>query len=148
MIPSLIELGLLASGLVAALALFLSVKHEIRAQSRQNRACLDRVLEQLQEARRPAPEAVALEHAARPAPSAPGPAASEPAAPEPAIHAPPQIALRSGMNLTKRVQAGRLLRRGEDVSHVAAALGVPRSEIELLIRVQELSARRAAGASG
>jgi hypothetical protein len=38
----------------------------------------------------------------------------------------------------------RLLRRGEDVAHVAAALCVPRREVELLIHVQELSAKRAA----
>ncbi len=42
----------------------------------------------------------------------------------------------SGMNLSKRTQAVRLLRRGEDVGHIAAAMGVPRGEVELLVRVQ------------
>jgi hypothetical protein len=51
---------------------------------------------------------------------------------------------RSGMNLNKRVLAIRLLRRGEDVAHTAAALGVPRSEVELLVRVQQFVAATAA----
>jgi hypothetical protein len=52
----------------------------------------------------------------------------------------PQIeAPRAGFNLNKRVQAMRLLRRGEEVGHIAAALGVPRAEVELLIRVQQMS---------
>jgi hypothetical protein len=132
MVASLIEFGFLALGLAAALALFLSVKREIRAQARQNSARMDEVLQQLGEARRSPPE----------------PLASEQAAIAPAIPAVTQTVARSGMNMNKRVQAGRLLRRGEDVSHVAAALGVPRCEIELMIRVQTLSARRAAGSSG
>jgi DNA-binding NarL/FixJ family response regulator len=48
----------------------------------------------------------------------------------------------SGMNLNKRTQAVRLLRRGEDVGHVAAALGIPRGEVELLVRVHEMSAKQ------
>ena len=53
----------------------------------------------------------------------------------------------SGINLNRRVQALRLLRKGEDVSRIAAILGVPRSEVELLVRVQNYVAERhAAGA--
>jgi hypothetical protein len=132
MIKPLIEFGLLALGLAAALALFLSVKREIRTQARQNSARIDEVLQQLGEALRPPPPSPVPEPAAIASPS-----------PELA-----QIVPRSGMNMNKRVQAGRLLRRGEDVSHVAAALGVPRCEIELMIRVQTLSAQRAAGSGG
>jgi hypothetical protein len=51
---------------------------------------------------------------------------------------------RSGMNLNKRVQALRMLRRQEGPSHVAAALGILPAEVELLVRVQALS--KAAGA--
>ncbi len=126
MIPSLVELGLLAAGLAAALALFLSVKQEIRAQARKNRARMEQALQRLEQAR------LALEN---------GP-------PVNAATASPQTIPRSGMNLNRRVQAERLLRRGEDIGHVAAALGVPRREIELLIHVQKLSARRAAGNGG
>jgi hypothetical protein len=40
----------------------------------------------------------------------------------------------------------RMLRRGEDVSFITAALGVPRQEIELLIRVQSIGRSRVASA--
>lgn len=68
------------------------------------------------------------------------PAVEEPA--EAFVAAP----LRAGLNLSKRVHALRMLRRGEDVSHVAAALGVPRKEVELLIRVQTIGRVRIASA--
>ncbi len=123
MLPNFVLFGLLALGLAAALALFLSLKYEVRMQANIDRARMDAILERLREAESSAPVASAV-----------------PPAPEP-------ILLRSGMNLSKRVQALRLLRRGEDVSHVAAALGVSRREVELLLRVQKLSVQRAAGAS-
>jgi hypothetical protein len=53
--------------------------------------------------------------------------------------------LRAGLNLNKRVHAMRMLRRGEDVGHIAAALGVPRREVELMIRVQSIGKAKAAG---
>lgn len=107
---TLLPFALIALGLAAAAILFLSMKRQVQAQDRRNRARLEQVLEQLKR-------------------------------PEPA----PEIgAVRSGMNLNKRVQALRLHRRGEDIGHIAAALGVPRREVELLIRVQQLSAKRAA----
>jgi hypothetical protein len=121
MIPALVQFGLLAAGILAALGLFLSLKRELRAQARSGSARLDEIQEQLRQARHPAPE---------PPPPSPAP-----------------VALHSGMNMNKRVQAVRLLRRGEDIGHVAAAVGAPRSEIELLLRVQKLSSRRAAGAT-
>jgi hypothetical protein len=37
-----------------------------------------------------------------------------------------------------------MLRRGEDASFITAALGVPRQEIELLIRVQSIGRTRIA----
>jgi hypothetical protein len=52
--------------------------------------------------------------------------------------------MRAGLNLNKRVHAMRMLRRGEDLAHVAAALGVPRREVELLVRVQSIGKARAA----
>lgn len=120
MFPNLVLFGLLAMGLAAALALFVSLKYEVRVHERKERARMDAMLQRLEIAERPAPE---------PAPPAPAP-----------------VLLRSGMNMSKRVQAVRLLRRGEDISHVAAALGVSRREIELLMRVQNLSAQRASAA--
>jgi hypothetical protein len=124
MIPPLVELGLLAGGLAAALALFLSVKQEVHVQARKTRARMDTLLQQLQEPQRQSSE--------------------NEAPPREETAALPRAPFCSGMNLNKRVQAERLLRRGEDVNHVAAALGLPRREIELLIRVQKISARRSA----
>jgi hypothetical protein len=65
--------------------------------------------------------------------------------PEPVVEFVP-TPLRAGLNLNKRVHAMRMLRRGEDTSHIAAALGVPRREVELLIRVQSIGKTRAAQA--
>jgi hypothetical protein len=42
-----------------------------------------------------------------------------------------------GINLSKRVQALRMHRRGETVATIAAALQTPRNEIELLLKVCE-----------
>ena len=42
------------------------------------------------------------------------------------------------LNLTKRTQAMRMLRRGESVESIASALRAPRNEIELLVKVQQM----------
>ena len=47
---------------------------------------------------------------------------------------------RSGLNLTKRSQALQMFRRGETPQDISAALSIPRNEVELLVRVQELTA--------
>jgi hypothetical protein len=57
---------------------------------------------------------------------------------EPELAYVPVAMPRSGMNISKRVQAMRMFRRNEDVSHIAAAIGVTRREVELLIRVQQI----------
>jgi hypothetical protein len=121
MIYSLLPFALLTVGLSGALVLFLSIKREMHLQSRSHRVSIDQILDRLREAEEPAPA--------------------------PAMLLPP-LTLRAGLNVQRRVQALRLLRRGEDIAHIAAALSVPRSEVELLIRVQELSSRRAAAAGG
>jgi DNA-binding transcriptional ArsR family regulator len=122
MILSFFPLAFVALGLSASLVLFISVKRELRRQSQRHRTSLDRILQRLQEAERPAPA--------------------------PAFLLPPIAAasLRPGLNVQRRVQALRLLRRGEDVAHIAAALGVPQREVELLIHVHQLSTKRAAAA--
>jgi hypothetical protein len=99
----------LALGLTATLFLFLSLKREIQIGARKQRKRFETIEKRLLEASVSAPER------------------------EPEI---PLPALRSGFNLNKRVHATRMLRRGEDLAHIAAALGVPRKEVELLIRVQ------------
>ena len=45
------------------------------------------------------------------------------------------------LNLTKRAKALRMYRRGESTSSIAAALDLPRNEVDLLIKIQRLVAR-------
>jgi hypothetical protein len=121
MIQSILQYVLLALGLVASLSLFLSLKHEIQANTRKHRQKIEEMIARLDEA------AKAAELAAPPM--------------EVFVRAP-----RPGFNLNQRAQALRLLRRGEEVAHVAAALGVPRREVELLVRVQRMTSAQLTGA--
>lgn len=66
-------------------------------------------------------------------------------APAPAPSSMPRLS--SGINMSKRIQAIRMLRRGEDSASIATALGMSRREAELLIRVHRMSAARAAQAA-
>jgi len=127
---SAVPLLLLAAGAVAAAMLFLSLRRET-GELRRRMTTLESAandafahyqsrLEELGERLRLAGE--------RPA-AAPGP-------------------LRSGLNLNNRAQALRMLRRGMGAETVAASLNLPRPEIELLIRVQELSAASDSATSG
>ncbi|HMD50626.1 MAG TPA: hypothetical protein VKG79_16055 [Bryobacteraceae bacterium] len=53
---------------------------------------------------------------------------------------PPQPAVvRPGLNLTRRNQVIRLSRRGQPASHIAASLSMPRKEVELLLKIHNLS---------
>jgi hypothetical protein len=111
MIHGLIQYVLLVAGLAASLGLFLSVKREMHSSALRNRRRLEEIALRLNEAHAREPDLV---------------------------FAPVSTQPRSGLNLSKRLQAMRMLRRNEDVSHVAAALGVTRTEIELLMRVQAI----------
>src|SRR5713101_4971173 len=115
----LIQSILLALGLMASLFLFVSLKHEIQVGARRQRKKIEAMERRLLDASAGAP------------------------APEPAVR---PLTPRSGFNLNKRVHAMRMLRRGEDAAHIAAALGVPRKEVELLIHVQGMVAAAAASA--
>lgn len=112
---------LTTAGLVSTIALFLTLKREVRRQAQRQRTRIEEMLIRLNDADR-----------------------SEPAA-QPVTEFVP-APMRAGLNLNKRVHAVRMLRRGEDVAHIAAALGVPRREVELLIRVQSMGKARAAHA--
>ena len=114
----LVLLLLVALSLMASLGLFLSLKRDLRMREREERQRMETLVQRLREA-------------------APPPRLCLEPAPEPVF-----FPLRSGMNLNWRSQALRLLRQGENAGHVAAALAVPRSEVDLLIRVQELAAAR------
>jgi DNA-binding NarL/FixJ family response regulator len=45
---------------------------------------------------------------------------------------------RSGLNLSKRTHVLRMHRAGQDGASIAAALSLPRSEVELLIKVHRI----------
>ena len=116
---------LIAAGLLSTLALFATLKREILSYANRDKRRLENMMARLIEAER---------------------------VPEPAATAEPAFALvpapmHGGLNLSKRVHAMRMLRRGEDVAHIAAALGVPRREVELMIRVQSIGKARAANAN-
>jgi len=113
---------LIAAGLFSSLALFLALKREMSRHSHRYRVRIEEMLVRLNDAETT-------------------PAAPPFASASQFVHAP----LRAGLNLSNRVHALRMLRRGEDVSHVAAALGVPRSEVELMVRVASAGKARAAG---
>ena len=113
---------LIAAGLLATLALFMTLKREMRRQAQRQKTRLEEIAVRVEESRR-----------------------SQSEHPEPAetfVPAP----LRAGLNLNKRVHAMRMLRRGEDISYISAALGVPRREVELLIRVQSIGRASVANA--
>jgi hypothetical protein len=111
---------LIAAGLLSTLALFITLKDEIRRQAQRQKKRIEEMADRLTEGRSPEPAALESSVALVPAP------------------------LRAGLNLNKRVHAMRMLRRGEDISFITAALGVPRKEIELLVRVQSIGRTRIA----
>ena len=52
--------------------------------------------------------------------------------------APPPGLPKPGLNLNKRSQALRMHRRGEGAEQIAAALELPRQEVELLLKVHRI----------
>ncbi len=57
----------------------------------------------------------------------------------------PEVA---GVNLNRRGQVLRLRRRGRTVDEIASTLQMPRGEVELMVKVYELSQNAAGAASG
>jgi hypothetical protein len=59
---------------------------------------------------------------------------------EQALNTPAQPVAAGGrsMNLQKRAQALRMHRRGDPLEKIAATLGIPSREVELLVKVQEV----------
>lgn len=51
---------------------------------------------------------------------------------------------RSGLNWNKRAQVIRLSRQGEKPAGIAAALQLPRAEVELLLKVEKMAAEMTA----
>jgi hypothetical protein len=59
----------------------------------------------------------------------------------------PAPQLRPSLNLSKRSQVNRLFKRGEPVETIAATLGLPRREVELLLKVHRAAQAAAAGST-
>jgi hypothetical protein len=108
--------GMLAAGLVASLMLFLTVKLEICGVMRRVEESGNAVSNRLRETE------VVVEELRETTAGA----------------GDRQLAGLSSLNLTRRAQAVRMYRRGEPVATIAAALGAPRNEIELLIKLHEM----------
>jgi hypothetical protein len=110
--------ALMALGLGSCLTLFVTLKREIRAGRRRQEA-FDAAIGQLSAEIGELREKV-LENEAR---------AAVLVAPTPP---------RSGVNLSTRSQVLRMFRRGAANQQIAAALGVPEKEVELLLKVQRM----------
>lgn len=128
----LLDYGLLAAGLGSCLYLFVSAKREIRAAGRKwakRHNTLETSLQRLE---------TRLEELAGRL------LRSEEQA---GLLVPPPPTL-SGLNLTTRAQALRMFRRGDPPKQIAAALGIPEQEVELLLKVQQLALGPPTGPTG
>ncbi len=114
--------AVLAGGLVLTLYLFTTLKVEMRNLDRRHRDEKSALETALSEARA-ATQGVAdnLQEVER----------------QTGMLVPPPPA-RSGMNLSKRTQILRMYRSGNDSAGIAAALSVPRAEVDLLIKVHRI----------
>jgi hypothetical protein len=112
--------GAVACALLAGLYLFVSLKRDLTYAERQSRK-----------------RHTDLEAAVRKAQSEIGKLqAAVREAEERAGMLVPPAPIRSGMNISKRAQALRMYRRGDCPETIAASLGIPAGEIELLLKVQ------------
>jgi hypothetical protein len=128
---------LLSLAVAGVLAMYSTLKRDMAAQARRNRR-VEAMLSRLKDAGAAAAAGVSARGAGMPAGG--GDDAGFLSPPLAFAHAGP----RPGMNVSRRVQALRLLRRGEDLGYIASALGVPRCEVELLVRVHRLAMAAAA----
>jgi hypothetical protein len=110
--------GFSAATLLACLLLFLSLKRENAALRRRAQSDHDRFQQTLN----------ALEHTVSQLQAA----LNEREAPAMAVKAAPPL---ESMNISKRSQVLRLFRRGETPDRIASALRLPRTEVELLLKV-------------
>lgn len=116
---TLLPYVLIALALIGSLSLFLALKSELWTSARRQQRRMDQVTKRLEDA------------SERPM----------------AIIVVPQE-IRSGFNYSRRVQALRMARRGDDPSRIAAVLGMTCPEVELLLRVQNMIQTKVADASG
>jgi len=118
-IAPLTQAAILGAGLLGSLAIWISAKSETRAASRElerlrmsTEATIKDLTAQIQEIR------------------------AEPESEAPPVPAP--IMNMQGFNLTTRTKVLRMHRRGETASSIAAALGVPHEEVDLLLKLDQM----------
>jgi hypothetical protein len=118
-IAPLTQAAILGAGLLGSLAIWISAKSETRAASRElerlrmsTEATIKDLTAQIQEIR------------------------AEPESEAPPVPAP--IMNMQGFNLTTRTKVLRMHRRGETASSIAAALGVPHEEVDLLLKLDRM----------
>ena len=110
MANSLLEVILLALGLIANLCLFLSLKREFLRESRKHRQAIQALADSIK-------ETVNRERSLQ---------VSLPALP-------------AALYPNPRIEVARRWRQGEGAEEIAAALGITRNEVELLIRVERMA---------
>ena len=114
--------ALLAAGLALCLYLFVSAKRDLRAAERRIGKQQAETEERIRKAQQ---EIAELRGALQEAEERAG------------MLVPPQ-APRSGLNLSRRSQVLRMHRRGDRPEYIAATLGVPLGEVELLVKVHRM----------
>jgi hypothetical protein len=119
----LLPLALIAAGLLASIGLFLSLKWELQKGRRRLKQELLRAQAENRQLKQQMEEiALRLEDA-------------EDRAGVLVPPAPP----KSGLNLGRRTQVIRMWRRGDRAEAIATTLNLPKNEVELLLKVHQLS---------
>lgn len=129
LIHPLVLYAMLAVSLALCLLLFVTVKAEMRAMAVRERRRREALETEVDTARAEADALRAGMTALRTAVDEVRETSGALVAP-----APP----RSGLNLSVRAQVLRRYRLGEEPDAVAAALGIPRAEVDLLIKVNRI----------
>jgi len=118
-----LPLILVAAGMLGCLWLFFALKRDLRISENRHRKEIEEVSEAIRGLER------RWEHDR-----------------EQAEVAGSRALISNGMNFSKRSQALRMMRKGEDPERVAAALNLPAGEIQLLRKVSEIAAAGRSGA--
>ena len=116
-----LPLILVAAGMLGCLWLFFALKRDLRISENRHRKEIEEVSEAIRGLER------RWEHDR-----------------EQAEVAGSRALISNGMNFSKRSQALRMMRKGEDPERVAATLKLPAGEIQLLRKVTEIAAGRIA----
>jgi len=114
--------SLLAAGLCLCLYLFFTLKLEMRAAETRGQARVSALAEAVSAVRSALEQVRAQLHDLQ----------------EQTGMLVPPAPTRSGLNLSRRGQVLQMYRRGQSPDQIAASLGLPLTEIELLIKVHQI----------